>query len=554
MKKIATLILSVFFAGALMAQYPGSSDPYGGTYGYPTGQDDNDTDYRHRQVPAQRIQVALILDASGSMNGLIRQAKSQFWSILNELSYSYPGVPVQMEVAVYEYGSQRSRASEGYTRQLTPLTVDLDWASDMLYDIRTGGRHEYAGYAISRASRDLRWDRSPHTEKIIFIAGNETMQQGRTDFRRAIQSAHAQGITVHTIYCGDYYDGQRHGWEDAAYYGGGAFIALDQNAYDDRYHYPQDDQLWGLNTRFNATYIPYGRQGRDYCERMRRQDRHAYQYGVRYAADRAMYKAGRGYRNTSWDLVDAVYYGSVNVADIPSTDLPTEMQGMSMQQREAYIRQKGNERDQIRNQMSQLAAVRTQAIKQESSRGVAQGHSSNPGGKQARSLDQAVRQSVDKKNAVQRGSVQQAPGGSSPVSSHTGTVSHTPQGRTSGTSQSWERSRSTRSQATRQNATPSRTAPAAVSTPRSSRSAPASVSTPSRPKPVKKPAATATSPSRNSRTKVSGAIPNWKSPQQKAKTKAKAPSVSTTSKREQVIQKPKRSTSPSTVRRVRKLP
>ena len=36
----------------------------------------------------QTIKVALLLDTSNSMDGLINQAKAQLWEIVNELSYA----------------------------------------------------------------------------------------------------------------------------------------------------------------------------------------------------------------------------------------------------------------------------------------------------------------------------------------------------------------------------------------------------------------------------------------------------------------------------------
>lgn len=398
-----TLLLSIFaaFFAMMFAQYPGGNDPYDRTGGYGNYDDNNDQGHNHRQA-TKRVQLALILDASGSMNGLINQAKSQFWSILNQLNYSYDGAYPLVEVAIYDYGSKYANARQGYVRQLVPLTTDLDWAADQLYNIRTGGRHEYAGFAIQRATNDLRWDRGYDVDKIIFIAGNERMDQGRTDFRRAVGNAANQGITVHTIFCGDYNDGIRLGWSDAAYTGGGMYTALDHNAYDRHRGYPQDDDLWRLNTRLNATYIPYGARGRDYCERQRRQDRNAYGYGVNFAAQRAMYKASRGYTNAGWDLVDAYRAGTVDLRNISNSDLPQEMQRMSFAQREAYIKQKANERNQIRSRMKQLADVRQQTVQREERVATARPERSANGTMQqapvrTQSLDQAVRQSVGKK-------------------------------------------------------------------------------------------------------------------------------------------------------------
>lgn len=228
------------------------------------------------------------------------------------------------------------------------------------------------------------------------------MEQGRVDFRRAIQHAANRGIAVHTIYCGDYNAGVRHGWADAAYMGGGMFTALEQDAWDDNSYYPQDNDLWSYNSRLNDTYIPYGQYGRDRWDRQRRQDRNAYGYGRRYAAQRAMYKASRGYRCPDWDLVDAVVIGRINLREVPANDLPPEMRSMTIAQRQAYINRKAEERRNIRLKMKKLADARQQTVSREDRRAATNAPSRANGAlksqpRQATSLNQAIRQSVGKK-------------------------------------------------------------------------------------------------------------------------------------------------------------
>jgi hypothetical protein len=414
-RTILLTILAALFT-SLIAQYPGGNDPYrtgGNGHGY------DDDDYygdNHRHHPNQRtkrVQLALILDASGSMNGLINQAKSQFWGILNELSYSYDGAFPLVEVAIYDYGSKFASRHDGYVRRLVPLTADLDWAADKLYDIRTGGRYEYAGLAIQTAVNGLRWDPGHDVDKIIFIAGNETLDQGRTDIRWAIRNAANRGITVHTIYCGEYNDGVRHGWADAAYMGGGMYTALEQDAWDNNRYYPQDNDLWSYNARLNDTYIPYGQYGRDRWDRQRRQDRNAYDYGRRFAAQRAMYKASRGYRCPDWDLVDAVIIGRINLREVPANDLPPEMRSMTIAQRQAYIERKAQERQNIRSKMKQLADARQETVQREERRAITAAPSRANGmlksqPQKATSLNQAIRQSVGKKMTTKPVAVESA--------------------------------------------------------------------------------------------------------------------------------------------------
>ena len=50
-----------------------------------------------------KIQVALLLDTSNSMDGLIEQAKSRLWNIVNTLTtLKYSGKTPTIEISLYE--------------------------------------------------------------------------------------------------------------------------------------------------------------------------------------------------------------------------------------------------------------------------------------------------------------------------------------------------------------------------------------------------------------------------------------------------------------------
>jgi len=73
------------------------------------------------------VQLAILLDTSNSMDGLIDQAKSQLWKIVNEMSRSKKeGETINLYVALYEYGNDNLSAEDGYVRMVSSLTNDLD--------------------------------------------------------------------------------------------------------------------------------------------------------------------------------------------------------------------------------------------------------------------------------------------------------------------------------------------------------------------------------------------------------------------------------------------
>ena len=73
------------------------------------------------------VQLAILLDTSGSMEGLIAQAKTQLWKIVNQFIAAKQGgkVPI-VQVALYEYGNSGLSQDTQWIRQIQPLTRDLD--------------------------------------------------------------------------------------------------------------------------------------------------------------------------------------------------------------------------------------------------------------------------------------------------------------------------------------------------------------------------------------------------------------------------------------------
>jgi len=98
----------------------------------------------------QNIMLALLLDTSNSMDGLIDQAKSQLWKIVNELASArcHDGSRPKIRIALYEYGNDGLPSSEGYIRHVSPLTDDLDLILKGCFSLKTYGGNEFCGQVI----------------------------------------------------------------------------------------------------------------------------------------------------------------------------------------------------------------------------------------------------------------------------------------------------------------------------------------------------------------------------------------------------------------------
>ncbi len=304
----------------------------------------------------QTIMLALLLDTSNSMDGLIDQAKSQLWRIVNELSAAKCGDGTQpkIKIALYEYGNDGLPASEGYIRQVSPLSDDLDDISEKLFALHTNGGNEFCGYAIKTSLNQLAWSTSNADLKMIFIAGNEPFTQGNVSYQLACAAAREKGVVVNTIFCGDFNEGIRSNWKSGADLTGGTFMSIGQDSKTVYVPTPYDDQIAALNDKLNATYVYYGESGSSKMEKQKVQDRNASSYGKANEAERAVSKSSHAYKNSSWDLVDAAKDDEKVITETKTTDLPAEMRNMTVEQRKVYVKQKSEERARIQAEIQSL--------------------------------------------------------------------------------------------------------------------------------------------------------------------------------------------------------
>ncbi len=371
------------------------------------------------------IQLAILLDTSGSMGGLINQARTQLWKIVNELTLARQnGKPPRIQLALYEYGfSGDSDDHPRFIRRILPFTDDLDAVSEKLFALCTSGSVELCGDVIARSVTELEWNAAdPGALKLIFIAGNEEFDQeygaGRqpyqyrrhSRFRKSVQpkpaeptpaeptwkgalkAAGQKGITVNTIYCGSKEDAVASLWRTAAMQAGGSFICIDHNNSEPDPETPMDKELAELSERMNATYMAYGSaEARSYHARKQvAQDRNAYSSGKYVAAARAKSKASKvAYRNTSWDLVDRFENpASFRFSEIGGAEnLPEELKGKSEEEVRACIAAKAEERASIRKSVLELSQQRDAWIADYRRRSAAEG-------KKSKTLDDAIIEAV----------------------------------------------------------------------------------------------------------------------------------------------------------------
>lgn len=313
---------------------------------------------------SQSIMLALLLDTSNSMDGLIDQAKSQLWKIVNELSSAKcaDGRKPRIRIALYEYGNDRLPMTEGYIRMVSPLTDDLDVISEKLFGLTTNGGNEFCGHVIRTSLHQLDWSESKADLKMIFIAGNEPFTQGEIPYAAACALAKEKNVVINTIYCGAFQEGIGTEWKNGADFTGGTYMSIEQNRRTVYIPSPYDDRIDALNEKLNNTYIYYGRQGESKKQLQSSQDENAETYGKANKVERAISKSSHAYKNSSWDLVDAAKDNEKVIDQTKEQDLPSEMKGMTIEQRKTYVKQKSLERSAIQKEIQELSQKRQEYI------------------------------------------------------------------------------------------------------------------------------------------------------------------------------------------------
>jgi hypothetical protein len=315
--------------------------------------------FAQSKMMTPKVQIAVLLDTSNSMDGLIAQAKTQLWKIVNEfISAKKSGLRPDIQVALLEYGNDRLPGSEGHIRVVQALTTDLDKVSEELFALKTNGGQEYCGQVIQVATRVLDWSTNPGDLKVIVIAGNEPFTQGKVDYKKSCKEAIAKGIMINTIFCGPFQKGVATHWKDGSLLADGSYLNIDQNRRVAHIAAPQDAEISRLGGELNKTYIGYGARGKAAKRRQAAQDSNAQGAGSGVMSQRAVFKSSAAYSNSNWDLADAVKKKKVNLEELEKEALPEEMRSMEVKERKAYVARKGKKRAEIQAKIRKLNAER----------------------------------------------------------------------------------------------------------------------------------------------------------------------------------------------------
>ncbi len=188
-----------------------------------------ETDVKPAEVQP-KIQIAILLDTSSSMDGLINQTREQLWKIVNTFaSAKRDGKRPKLQLALYEYGNDGLSREGNYIRQVSPLTTDLDKVSEQLFALRTNGGEEYCGAVIERATHQLEWSQRQGRPEADLHRRQRALHPGPGRLPQVGEGGDRAGHRGEHDSRGRRAAGVEGKWKDAAVLADGNFMVIDQN-------------------------------------------------------------------------------------------------------------------------------------------------------------------------------------------------------------------------------------------------------------------------------------------------------------------------------------
>jgi len=309
------------------------------------------------------VEVAFVLDTTGSMGPLIEGAKRKIWSIATAIIDCSPEAEIRMGLVAYR------DIGDIYVTKTFDLTTDIQGLYADLLKLRAQGGGDWpesVNEALWVATTKLSWSYGHNTTRIMFLVGDAPPHMDYPQdmkYPDVMRLARQKGITVNAVQAGNARDTERV-WREIAQMGHGDYIPIPQDGgHVVIIETPYDRDIIELQGRINRTVIPYGpRQQRE------RVEEHRGQYGQAPAAvatDMAGFfsKQRAGKANTDaitgeGDLLADVKAGRKPLSSVKDEELPDDLRRMSPTERQAHIDRQTSERDSLNGRMTDLVNKR----------------------------------------------------------------------------------------------------------------------------------------------------------------------------------------------------
>lgn len=312
----------------------------------------------------QTVEVAFVLDTTGSMGPLIEGAKRKIWSIATSIFDANPNADIRMGLVAYR------DIGDDYVTKRIDLTTDIQDLYAKLLDLRAQGGGDWpesVNEALDVAVNKLSWSRSNEACRILFLVGDAPPHMDYaqdTKYPQTLQVARRKDIIVNAVLAGEARDTERV-WREIAQRGNGDFLPIPQDGGQVVViETPYDDDIIILQRSINKTVMPYGPapMQRKVVNKARQVDSVA-AAAPSSASDMASFINKRGKASNEavtgdGDLVADYSAGRARLDQIKEDELPPTLREVPKPQRGAVLAQQSNERKELNAKLADLVAKR----------------------------------------------------------------------------------------------------------------------------------------------------------------------------------------------------
>lgn len=305
-----------------------------------------------------RAEVVFVLDATGSMSGLIEGAKQKIWSIANSIISQDPAPEIKIGLIAY-----RDRGDE-YVTQLMDLTDDIDAVYAKLQSFRAqggGDMPESVNQALNEAVTKMSWSPADqNVYRVIFLVGDcppHMDYQDDVKYPETCKLAMEKFIIINTVQCGNQTETTPI-WQEIAKKSEGQFVQIAQTGGMIVIRTPYDDEITELTKELSSTVIPYGSMETQAAVvgKLRR----AEVADAMLNASRAAYNIKSGGRAVQGkgDLVQSLADKDIAMEAVEEESLPEDMKGLSKEELEKVVKEKTAKRAEINAKILDLSKKR----------------------------------------------------------------------------------------------------------------------------------------------------------------------------------------------------
>lgn len=307
------------------------------------------------------LEVAFVLDTTGSMGGLLESAKQKIWSIASRMATGKPTPRIRVGLVAY-----RDRG-DAYVTKHFDLTEDLDAVyANLKGFVADGGGDgpEHVGKGLADAVEKMTWTTQGKVARMIFLVGDAPSHRYGDGYDAAVWAKRAveRGIVVNTIRCGGDASAEKE-FLALARMADGAYASIGQSGDVVVTRTPWDEKMAELNAKLASTSLYAGRAEARVARKAMADSVAAMPAPA--AADRVAFGSrGGGFARLGAETgaVDLAAEPQ-RLAEMDDSALPDELRGKSAEAKAQAVKKASGERKAIEAELAGLSTKREAWLK-----------------------------------------------------------------------------------------------------------------------------------------------------------------------------------------------